>query len=170
MNWRKKVIKDIKNRKIDIKETKELENIFKNTNVKDLNKTLSENKNIMIESIDNFVEYFNNLLKIKCLKKNVVSFKAGIKNEYGYKLMSGEKITKQRDTIIRLCYAANCNVEETNMALKLYGMAELYAKQIKDAVLISCLNSKNEDRMDIDSVNEILIENGCTPLKTVGWE
>ena len=159
---------DIKNRNLDKKETRELENIFKNTKVKDLKKTILENKQTMIEPLDSFVNYFNNMLKIKNIKKNVVSFKAGIENEYGYKLMSGEKITKQRDTIIRLCYGANFNVEETNIALKLYGMAELYAKQPKDAVLISCFNSKNIDRMDIEKVNEVLIENNCPPLKVVG--
>lgn len=58
---------------------------------------------------------------------------ADIPERYGYKLLSGQKHTKQRDVILRICYAAGLSFDETQRALKKYGMVELYSEITRDA-------------------------------------
>lgn len=70
----------------------------------------------------------------KKLTQQVVFLRADIPERYGYKLLSGEKRTKQRDIILRICYAAEMTLDETQYALKQYEMPELYAKKPRDAL------------------------------------
>ena len=65
---------------------------------------------------------------------------ADIPERYGYKLISEEKRTKQRDIILRLCYAAHFTLEETQKALKMYDMPMLYSKVKRDALLMIVFN------------------------------
>ena len=72
-----------------------------------------------------------------------------------------EKHTKDRDLIIRLCMAGHFTWDETNRALKLYGMTELYARDKRDACLIVAINHRI---YDINEVNDMLIEQGMDKL------
>lgn len=91
--------------------------------------------------------------------------RADIAENYGYKLISGEKHTNQRDVIIRLCYAGEFTFEETQRALKLYGMSPLYARIKRDALLITAFNNRKGNILDL---NQYLKENGENPLKNCG--
>lgn len=93
--------------------------------------------------------------------------KADIPERYGYKLLSGEKHTKQRDIILRICYAAEMTLDETQRALKKYGMPELYAKIPRDALLMIIFNERPGS---IINVNALLKENGMEPLRTSGLQ
>lgn len=82
------------------------------------------------------------LLHEKNIKlKDVYSF-AGVTESYGSKIVTMEKHTKDRDLIIRLCLAGHFNWDETNRALKLYGLSELYAKDPRDACIIVAVNNR----------------------------
>ena len=94
-----------------------------------------------------------------------VFLNADIPERYGYKLLSGEKHTKQRDVILRICYASGLSLDETQMALRKYEMPELYAKKERDAMLMIIFN---EHPGSIIDVNAILKENGMEPLRTSG--
>ena len=85
--------------------------------------------------------------------------------KYGYKLLSGEKHTKQRDVILRLCYAAELSLEETQKALKLYRMPELYAKIPRDAMIMIAFNERPGSIID---VNSFLKKNGMEILRSSG--
>jgi hypothetical protein len=74
-----------------------------------------------------------------------------------------EKHTKDRDLIIRLCLAGHFNWDETNRALKLYGLSELYAKDPRDACIIVAVNNRIFDLYEID---EVLIRQGFKKLTT----
>ena len=65
-----------------------------------------------------------------------------------------EKHTKDRDLIIRLCLAGHFNWDETNRALKLYGMSELYAKDPRDACIIVAINNRIFDQYEVDDLLE----------------
>ena len=58
-------------------------------------------------------------------------------------------------------------LKETQRALKLYGMNELYPKIKRDVLLIVALGQKT---FDIDQVNDILIQEGEAPLYDVERE
>lgn len=115
----------------------------------------------MADNKKTFYYYMKDVLDEKNIKlKDVYSF-AGVTETYGSKILSTEKHTKDRDLIIRLCIAGHFNWDETNRALKLYGMNELYAKNQRDAVIIVALNNRIYNLYEID---EILIEHGLKKL------
>ena len=105
------------------------------------------------------------LIKKKKLKQQDVFLAADIPEKYGYKLLSGEKHTKQRDVILRLCYAAELNLDETQKALKLYRMPELYAKIQRDALIMIAFNERPGSIID---VNSFLKKNGMDILRPSG--
>ena len=114
---------------------------------------------------DAFSIYIKNKINEKGLTQQAVFLKADIPERYGYKLLSGEKHTRQRDVILRICYAADFSLGETQRALKKYEMPELYAKTSRDALLMIVFNERPGNIID---VNELLKKNGMEPLRTSG--
>ena len=86
---------------------------------------------------------------------------ADISENYGYKLISEEKHTVQRDVIIRICLAAHFTLEETQEALTLYGMAPLYIRIPRDVVFLCVISHR---LYDVHQVNEVLLRCGQQPL------
>lgn len=147
------------------KNTIELEQILGNTHAKNFAEYCKENRDSVIDDEKMFVEYFKTLFKEKGLTQQNVFLKADIPERYGYKLLSGEKRTKQRDVILRICYAAEFTLQETQRALKKYGLPELYAKIPRDALLMIIFNERPGSILD---VNALLNEHGMLPLRTSG--
>ena len=145
------------------KTTKELEGILLNAHSANVEQIFTENNYSFVNKT--FSDYFKDLLSQNKISQQKVFIDADISEKYGYKLISGEKHTNQRDTILRLCYAGKLNVEETNRSLILYGMSPLYARNKRDALLIIAFNDRVGDILDL---NEYLIKNGEKPLKNSG--
>lgn len=100
------------------KNTKELNEVLGKTNLSDFEKYCAENKESVSDSSEVFSIYVKNLLQEKKLTQQYVFLQADIPERYGYKLLSGEKRTRQRDVILRICYAAKFSLAETQCALK----------------------------------------------------
>ena len=147
------------------KSTKELENALGSTHVSEFEKFYHENKENMNMDADSFSVYIKNLLREKGLTQQKVFLMADIPERYGYKLLSGEKHTKQRDVILRICYASECTLEETQKALRKYEMPQLYAKIPRDALLMIIFNERPGSIID---ANTLLKQNGMEPLRTSG--
>lgn len=147
------------------KDTFELESVLGSTHINNFEKYCKENKESILTDDKAFTVYFKELFRKKGLTQQVVFLKADIPERYGYKLMSGEKRTKQRDIILRICYAAEFSLEETQRALSKYEMPKLYAKIPRDALLMIIFNERPGSIID---VNELLIANGMAPLRTSG--
>ena len=145
------------------KTTKELEGILLNAHSANAEQIFTENNYSFVNKT--FSDYFKDLLSQNKISQQKVFIDADISEKYGYKLISGEKHTNQRDTLLRLCYAGKLNVEETNRSLILYGMSPLYARNKRDALLIIAFNDRVGDILDL---NEYLIKNGEKPLKNSG--
>ena len=149
------------------KNTDELKNILGKTHLSEFEKYVRNNKESTHSSEESFYIYIKDLLAEKGIKQQTVFLKADIPARYGYKLLSGEKHTKQRDIILRICYAAEMTLDETQRALKKYGMPELYAKIPRDALLMIIFNERPGS---IINVNALLKENGMEPLRTSGLQ
>lgn len=149
------------------KNTNELVNVLKCTHLRNFDDYCKNNQESLLENANTFSNYVKNLIKEKGLSQQIVFLKADIPERYGYKLLSGEKRTKQRDVILRICYAANFTLEETQRSLKKYEMAELYAKIPRDALLMIAFNERPGSILD---VNAILKKNGMPPLRTSGLQ
>ena len=147
------------------KSTGELEKILKSTHAKDFGDYLSENEASMANGGQGFSFYVKERITAKNLRLQEVFLRADISERYGYKLLSGEKKTRQRDVILRLCYAAEFTLEETQKALRLYRMTPLYARVDRDALLIIAFNTRPGSVLD---VNRLLKENGMEILRPCG--
>ncbi len=149
------------------KNTDELNHILGKTTIADFDSYLSENKEEIITNEKQFEVFFKNLIADKKLQLKEVFVRADIPEKYGYKLLSGEKKTRQRDVMLRLFYAAELNFNETQHALKLYGMPELYPRVERDALIITCINTRPGG---IIEVNESLQSYGMIPLRSTGMQ
>lgn len=147
------------------KDTNELENTLGKTHLSDYDKYLKNNKDSMLSESNSFSTYVKELMNKKGIKQQEVFLKADVPERYGYKLLSGEKHTKQRDVIVRICYAAEFTLNETQRALRKYGMAELYAKDERDALIMIAFNERPGSIID---VNTMLKSHGLQPLRTSG--
>lgn len=147
------------------KNTKELEKVLTSTHLSEFNEYCTNNKDSILSEQSSFNVYMKELFAKKGITQQMVYLRADIPERYGYKLLSGEKHTKQRDVILRICYAAGLSLEETQRALRKYGMPELYAKIPRDAFLMIIFNERPGDILD---VNALLKENGMDTMRTSG--
>ncbi len=145
------------------KSTNELNDLLENMKPDQLDNYLKDNSKYMADDKKAFYYYMKDVLDEKNIKlKDVYSF-AGVTESYGSKIVTMEKHTKDRDLIIRLCLAGHFNWDETNRALKLYGLSELYAKDPRDACIIVAINNRIFDMYEID---EMLLKQGLKKLTT----
>lgn len=147
------------------KRTDELEKILEDTHSSNASSFLKENADSLITCDKAFAEYMRNKINERGLNRQNIFLRADLPERYGYKLLSEEKRTKQRDIILRLCYASELSLEETQEALRLYGMPELYARIPRDAILMIAFNEKHGDVID---VNQLLHDNNMPLLRTSG--
>ena len=115
----------------------------------------------MLTGPNPFGDYFRQKLRQRGMLQQNVFLGADLSENYGYKIVSGEKRTRRRDVILRLCFAARFGPEEVREALTLYGMAPLHPRLARDAALLSaCRNGVWEP----EAVNRLLAEHGLPPL------
>lgn len=144
------------------KTTNTLTDILKKTSPSRIDTFLEQNREDILADHKPFAQYVRALFREKGLLQQEVFLNADIPEGYGYKLVSEEKHTRQRDTILRLCAAARFSLEETQRALKIYGMSPLYARFPRDAVLISAFSA---GVYKIPDLNALLEKNGQPALR-----
>ena len=142
------------------RKTDELNAILENMRPSQFDEYIKENGKYLTGSEKAFYYYMKEVLDEKHVKLKDLYIRAGISESYGGQIVRMEKHTVDRDLIIRLCIAGRFNSEETNRALRLYGMSELYSKDPRDACLIVAINNRI---YDIYEINEMLKKQG---LKT----
>lgn len=108
-----------------------------------------------------FVAYMDELIAAKGLKRQDIFQRADLPQKYGYKLLTGESHTRDRDKLLRLFFAMDLTYAQVRRALALYGMPALYPKSKRDAILIIAFN---RGYTSVDEVNRLLAENGEEPL------
>lgn len=144
------------------KTTNTLTSILKKTKPEHLDTFFKNNAEEVLEQDNPFAAYMRSTVREKGLRFQEVFLRADVSEGYGYKLISGEKHTRQRDTILKLCLGAGFTLDETQRALKIYGMSPLYARFPRDAVLISAISSGTREPAEI---NRLLEQNGQPQLR-----
>jgi len=147
------------------KSTNELENILGKTSTSNIEEYLTENASSLLTEAKPFSAYMHEMIRKYGKTQQEVFLQADLPERFGYKLLSEEKHTKQRDYILRICYAAGMTLDETQKALTLYGMAPLYARIPRDAVLMIAFNQHKGSILD---VNALLASHKLATLKTSG--
>ena len=102
-----------------------------------------------------FTDFMRQTFRKKKTPQKEIFIRADLDDRYGYKLISGEKQTQQRDTILRICLAAEFTLDETQEALVLYG------KIRRDTAFIVAFSNRIYDIHDVDA---ILRENNMPPF------
>ena len=120
---------------------------------------------LIINPLLEFINYMKKLIKNKGMNKRDVFYLSDVPVNYGYKLLLGEKRTKQRDIIIRICFASKFDINELQEALRLYEMPELYNRIKRDKLILEAFEKEFKA---IDAFNEYLVKNGVEPLKICG--
>ncbi len=101
-------------------------------------------------------EYFNKLLETKNMKKADVIRASGLEKTYAYDLFSGARKNPTRDKLLALAFGFKMTLEETQIMLKYAGYAQLYARDVRDSIVIFCLDHKSS----ILVCNELLYGQG----------
>lgn len=143
------------------KTTGTLTSVLQSTALCELDNFFADNAHSFANTARPFSEYMHDCLRTKEISLQEVFRAADISEGYGYKILSEEKHTRQRDLIIRLCLAGRFSLAETQTALKLYGFSPLYARIRRDSVLILAINLRIHDSA---RVNLLLCEHGFEPL------
>lgn len=138
---------------------------LENTNLADVQDYLKENADRIFSKDRPFRNYMKGLFKKKKVKQKEVFLWADVPERYGYKLISGEKRTRQRDVILRICYAARFTLEETQQALRIYELPPLYEKLPRDVVLMLCFRERPGS---VNDVNAVLVKHGMEALRSSG--
>lgn len=135
------------------KTTTELDKILEKTKPDSMDAYYRENRGSMADG-KAFYYYMKDTLEAKhIMLKDVYSF-AGVTESWGGKIFTMERHTKNRDIIIRFCLAGRFTLDETNRALKLYGMTELYSRVPRDSCLIVAIHNRKYDLAEIDDMLE----------------
>ena len=143
------------------KSTDELNAQLQDVKPEQIDKYIKTNSEYLAQGEKSFYYYMKDVLEEKnILLKDVYSF-AGVTESWGGKIITMEKHTKNRDLIIRFCIAGHFSLNETNRALKLYGMNPLYAKDKRDVCIIVAINNRKYNFIEID---DILMEQGLSKL------
>lgn len=149
------------------KSTDELESILEKTSTTNIEAYLAQNAESLLSAEKPFSAYMHEMLRKYGKTQQEVFLQADVPERFGYKIISEDKHTKQRDTILRICYATGMTLEETQKALTLYGMAPLYARISRDAVLMVAFNQHKGNILD---VNALLSSHKLPTLKTSGLQ
>lgn len=124
---------------------------------------LRRNADALIRGERPYADFMRRKLREKNILQQDVFLAADLPERYGYKLISEQKHTARRDTILRLCLAARFDLGETDEALILYGMAPLYARRPRDAAFIVAISHRI---YDIHEVDALLRANDLPPFLT----
>ena len=114
---------------------------------------LNKNRGNMIPH--NLPIHLDMLLEKKGLKRAAVARDSHLDRKYVYKVFDGT-ITPSRDKLIAIAFGLHLSDEETQTMLKLSENRELYAKDVRDAIILFSL----QRNMNIDETNDLLFDHG----------
>lgn len=120
-------------------------------NSTDLSQFLSRNQEQFVDK--SVAELLNHLFEKKNISKAALAKQAGMSEIYLHQIFAGRR-TPSRNRLLCLCYGLEASIEETQELLRLCGMAELYPKLKRDAIIYYGLLHK----LDLFVINDKLFD------------
>ena len=117
----------------------------------DLSQFLSRNQEQFVDK--SVAELLNHLFEKKNISKAVLAKQAGMSEIYLHQIFAGRR-TPSRNRLLCLCYGLEASIDETQELLRLCGMAELYPKLKRDAIIYYGLLH----RLDLFAINDKLFD------------
>ncbi|WMJ81758.1 helix-turn-helix transcriptional regulator [Clostridium sp. MB40-C1] len=132
------------------KKTSELLNILNSIdNTSNLNIYVKKVKTTF-SNLD-FCSYVTSILEEKNIKKSKLIELSNLDRTYAYQILNGTK-KPSRNKILQLCIAAKLNIEETQKALTLGNVGQLYPKDPRDSAIMFSINK----RLNLIDTNDLL--------------
>ena len=114
-----------------------------------LDQFLSENRDSF--NRDSVCELLNRIFQKRRISKATLAKQSGMSEVYLHQVFSGRR-NPSRNRLLCLCFGLNASAEETQELLKQCGLAQLYPKDRRDAIILyGILNG-----MDLFAVNDKL--------------
>ena len=98
----------------------------------DLTQFLSKNSEQFVDK--SVTEALNQLFQRKNISKAALAKQAGMSEIYLHQIFAGRR-NPSRNRLLCLCYGLEASVDETQEMLRLCGMAQLYPKVKRDAII-----------------------------------
>lgn len=117
----------------------------------DLSQFLYRNQEQFVDK--SVAELLNHLFEKKNISKAALAKQAGMSEIYLHQIFAGRR-TPSRNRLLCLCYGLEASIEETQELLRLCGMAELYPKLKRDAIIYYGLLHK----LDLFVINDKLFD------------
>ncbi len=133
-----------------IKNTDELENEL--AEAKTLEEFLQRNDDHF--QTENFSALIDELLAEKKMSKSILARQAGMSEVYLHQLFSGRR-NPSRTKVICICIGLEATLEESQEVLRRSGMAMLYPKNKRDAVIMYGITHE----MNLFQINDMLFDN-----------
>ena len=116
---------------------------FKKKNTDDLQQELisSSNLNIFLSdnqehfNTDSVAELLNRLFTSKNISKAALAKQAGMSEIYLHQIFAGKR-NPSRNRLLCICYGLGASLEETQELLKRCGLAQLYPRLRRDAIIL----------------------------------
>ena len=117
----------------------------------DLTRFLSQNHDQFVNK--STAELLNLLFEKKNISKAALAKQSCMSEIYLHQIFAGRR-NPSRNRLLCLCYGLEANVEETQELLKLCGMAQLYPKLKRDAIIYYGLQHK----LNLFEINDKLFD------------
>lgn len=115
----------------------------------DLKRFLEDNREQFQEA--GFQELLQELFHNAGISKATLAKRAETSEVYLYQIFSGTR-TPSRDRVLCLCFGLSATLEQAQELLRIGGMAQLYSKNRRDAVIMYGLTH----RVELSKVNDLL--------------
>ena len=120
-------------------------------NSPDLTQFLSRNQEQFVNR--NVADSLNRLLLQKNISKAALAKQSGMSEIYLHQIFAGRR-NPSRNRLLCLCYGLSASIDETQELLKLSGMAQLYPKRKRDAIIYYGLLHE----LDLFEINDKLFD------------
>lgn len=105
-------------------------------------------KEILPKIESDFVRFVDSYISENGLVRQNILLKADIAQSYGYKILTGQKHTKNRNLILRLLIAMKMDLNHIQKGLSLYGMNILSDSGRDEIILTGIIYQQTIDEID----------------------
>ena len=111
---------------------------------------------------EDFPTFIDTMIRENKVKRKDIAIRAGMSQDYTYKLLRGDKKTTERDYILAICIAIGMNLAQVQHALRIYGMPTLNSADLRSHIIALAIS----EGKDIDEIDNWLEKSGFYLIKT----
>ncbi len=138
-----------------------LTNILTQATESELHKTLRDNREALLDPDKPFAAALRETMAQRGWSQTALYTRAGLSKGTLDKYLRGERLPRDRDTVLRLCVTMGCDGRQTDRLLKAADHSPLYARAARDVIILRALADHVSDTAELD---RRLARHGFAPL------